>query len=50
MADRPIPTPSGTPTDIIKVFRIMANRRRETQPEVNQPFSDSVPSDGSGDQ
>jgi hypothetical protein len=50
MTDRPLPKPTGSFSEIKRVFRMMAHRRRETQPEINQTASDSVPGAGSGDQ
>ena len=50
MSERPLPTPTGTEDDIIRVRTIMAHRFREQQPQVNQPSSDTVPGEGSGDQ
>lgn len=50
MDERPIPKPTGNFSDIVRVFRMMAHRRREPQPEINQTSSDSVPGPGSGDQ
>lgn len=48
--ERPIPTPSGNVQDITRVRGFMSHRHRETQPEVNQPYRDTVPGAGSGDQ
>lgn len=48
--ERPLPSPSGTFTDIVRVFRMMAHRHRESQPAINQTSDDTVPGAGSGDQ
>jgi len=48
--ERPIPKPTGTVADITRVLGTMSHRRREQQPEVNQPSRDSTPGAGSGDQ
>lgn len=45
-----IPSPSGTVSDITKVRKVMAHRVREQQPQINEPSSDTVPGEGSGDQ
>jgi hypothetical protein len=45
-----LPTPSGTVTDITKIRTVMAHRYREQQPQVNEPSSDTLPGEGSGDQ
>lgn len=50
MTERPIPLPTGTFTEIKKVFRMMVNRHREQQPALNQPYLDTIPGSGSGDQ
>lgn len=50
MTDRPLPVPSGTKTDIVRVYRPMTPRHRETQPQVNQESLDTIPGAGSGDQ
>jgi len=47
---RPIPEPEGTVEDITRVRQNMVPRYRETQPQLNQPFLDTVPGEGSGDQ
>jgi hypothetical protein len=47
---RPIPTPAGTVDDITRIRVAMSHRYREQQPEVNQPYRDTVPGAGSGDQ
>ena len=48
--ERPIPTPTGTVGDITRIRVAMSHRHREQQPEVNQPYRDTVPGSGSGDQ
>lgn len=48
--ERPIPKPSGNVTDITRVLGVMTHRLREQQSDVNQPFRDTVPGNGSGDQ
>lgn len=48
--DRPVPKPSGTVNDITRVRRVMVARYRESQPSVNQPYQDTIPGPGSGDQ
>lgn len=48
--ERPIPKPEGTVDDITRIRASMSHRHREQQPEVNQPFRDTVPGVGSGDQ
>lgn len=48
--DRPLPSPAGTFTDIVRVFRQMVSRHREQQPAVNQAPSDTITGSGSGDQ
>lgn len=48
--DRPIPTPTGTPTDIRRVRREMVHRHREEQSQINQPYLDTIPGEGSGDE
>jgi hypothetical protein len=48
--ERPIPKPTGTVADITRVLGTMSHRHREQQPEVNQPYRDTVPGPGSGDQ
>jgi hypothetical protein len=48
--ERPIPKPSGNVTDITRVLGVMTHRLREQQADVNQPFRDTVPGSGSGDQ
>lgn len=48
--ERLIPTPSGDLEDITKIRTVMAHRFREQQPQMNQPSSDTLPGEGSGDQ
>jgi hypothetical protein len=48
--ERPIPKPSGNVTDITRVLGVMTHRLRESQADVNQPYRDTVPGVGSGDQ
>jgi len=48
--ERPIPKPTGTVDDITRIRVTMSHRHRETQPEINQPYRDTVPGAGSGDQ
>lgn len=48
--ERPLPSPTGTITDIKRVRTSMAHRYRETQPQVNQPAQDTITGEGSGDQ
>jgi hypothetical protein len=48
--ERPIPVPTGTVTDITRVRTVMTHRHRESQPQVNQPYQDTIPGTGSGDQ
>jgi hypothetical protein len=48
--DRPIPKPTGTVVDATQVRQVMAPRVRETQPQINQPYQDTIPGEGSGDQ
>ncbi len=48
--ERPIPKPTGTVADITRVLGVMSHRHREQQPEINQPYRDTVPGAGSGDQ
>lgn len=50
MTDRPLPLPEGTEADIIRRRGIMAHRFREQQPQINEPSSDTIPGEGSGDQ
>lgn len=50
MAEREIPLPSGTVTDIKRVRSVMSHRVHEERSEINQPASDKVPGEGSGDQ
>lgn len=50
MEERPIPVPTGTVSDITKVRSVMSHRHREQQPQVNQPYQDTIPGSGSGDQ
>jgi hypothetical protein len=50
MSERLLPTPTGTEDDITRVRTVMVHRFREQQPQVNQPSSDTVPGEGSGDQ
>lgn len=45
-----LPKPQGTFTDIKRVRTVMTPRRREEQPQVNQPEQDTIPGEGSGDQ
>jgi|694.fasta_scaffold50811_6 hypothetical protein len=47
---RPLPTPTGSVTDITRVRSVMSHRHREQQPQVNQPYQDTLPGAGSGDQ
>lgn len=47
---RPIPKPSGTVADATRVLGVMTHRLREQQADVNQPFRDTTPDAGSGDQ
>ena len=49
-SERPIPVPTGTVDDITRIRVAMSHRHREQQPEVNQPYRDTVPGVGSGDQ
>lgn len=48
--ERPIPKPTGTPTDISRVRRVMAKRYRETQPQINEVAQDTLSGQGSGEQ
>lgn len=48
--ERPIPKPTGTVADIIRVLGTMSHRFREQQPAINQPYQDTIPGAGSGDQ
>ena len=48
--ERPIPAPTGTVADITRVRKVMTHRHREAQPQVNQPYQDTLPGTGSGDQ
>lgn len=41
--ERPIPRPSGTITDITRIRRTMANRKRNEYPSVNFPEQDTIP-------
>lgn len=50
MDERLLPEPTGTVTDITKIRTVMAHRFREQQPQMNQPSSDTLPGEGSGDQ
>ena len=50
MEERPISVPTGTVSDITKVRSVMSHRHREQQPQVNQPYQDTIPGSGSGDQ
>jgi hypothetical protein len=45
-----LPKPTGTVTDITSVRTVMSPRHREQQPQVNQPYLDTIPGAGSGDQ
>lgn len=47
---RPLPFPQGTFTEITRKRGIMAHRFREQQPQINEPSSDTIPGEGSGDQ
>lgn len=47
---RPIPNPSGTLAEITRIRKVIAHRMREPQPQINEPSSDTVPGEGSGDQ
>lgn len=47
---KPIPDPSGTEADIRRIRRVMSHRFREQQPQINEPSSDTLPGEGSGDQ
>lgn len=47
---RPIPVPTGTEAEITRMRKVIAHRMREQQPQINQPSSDTVPGEGSGDQ
>ncbi len=48
--ERPIPRPTGNVTDDTQVRQFMVPRQRETQPQINQPYQDTIPGKGSGDQ
>ena len=45
-----LPKPEGTVEEITCLRRVMSHRHREPQPQVNQPYQDTVPGEGSGDQ
>ena len=50
MAERELPLPNGSVSDIKRVRLVMARRVHEERSEINQPASDKVPGRGSGDQ
>ena len=50
MANRDLPMPEGTVSDIKRVRLVMSHRIHEERSEINQPASDKVPGSGSGDQ
>ena len=50
MDERPLVKPTGTVNDITRVRSITSHRHREQQPQVNQPYLDTIPGTGSGDQ
>lgn len=45
-----LPLPAGTVADITRVRSVMTPRHREQQPQLNQPYLDTLPGSGSGDQ
>lgn len=45
-----IPEPTGTVADITRVRTVMVPRHREQQAQLNQPYLDTLPGAGSGDQ
>jgi hypothetical protein len=45
-----LPKPAGTVADITRVRSVMPPRHREQQPQLNQPYLDTLPGTGSGDQ
>lgn len=45
-----LPKPEGTVEDITCVRRVMSHRHRDSQPQINQPYQDTVPGEGSGDE
>lgn len=45
-----IPKPTGNLTDATVVRTVMTPRHRDQQPQVNQPYLDTIPGTGSGDQ
>lgn len=47
---RQIPKPTGSVTDITRVRQVMTPRHRDQQPQLNQPYQDTLPGAGSGDQ
>lgn len=48
--ERPLPIPAGTIAEEKRIRLVSAHRYRETQPAFNQPASDTIPGEGSGDQ
>lgn len=42
--------PLGSVADITRVRLAMTPRHREQQPQLNQPYQDTLPGAGSGDQ
>lgn len=42
--------PTGAVADITRVRLTMPPRHREQQPQLNQPYQDTLPGAGSGDQ
>lgn len=45
-----LPTPTGSVADITRVRSVTVHRFREQQPQMNEPASDTLPGQGSGDQ
>ena len=50
MTERMLAVPAGTILDITRVRSVTSHRRREEQPQINQPEQDTIPGTGSGDQ